>query len=730
MQFEETREWQIAADSPDTVTIEQQINIINQEITTAGTSTGIVLLSTSNYSGTVSYYFDVVAKVSSGSGTSTLTYDAGTGSVPSGGSTVSIGDITATSYTRYRSSSFSPSGDQNSYVSSLEGTGISVKAARIVIVQTDNLSITSTESQIEVGYSADVTDTSYTSTSDPKIYYYDSSKFDPAPTAYFEATMMNSNISGVSTSTPVTNCGDAVNVANGGPDWNTASFNCGSNEEKANVTCSGTGSDFLKATSFGFSIEAGSIEGIEVTVEGYSTKAAGGIADDYDIYIVKGDSIRTTSTDHAYITNWSQTETTWTYPETGGATDDWGVLEGWTDTDINDSGFGVAISVYDDGSKTPVAYIDNIQIKVYYTTLGGEATTSVRLWNNTDGAAVSNSEIATTTTSWSRIRSASSISLTNEKEYVVQIQTSDTDATASIASAKIILQQSTTSDYGIDALETVHQYVNRLATDDDSTYTSQEFFNQYSSSSWEGGSFAYYFESTIKTESGTGYSQLYNASDSDAIDDSELSTTSDVYVRARSGDLSSNGDWPTSTEKDLDTQIKNSGSATTSVSNSWLVIQASNLQAKDVTVSASGTQTASMDIPSADNYVGGLFVIKDTIWAQEMLKPLPLQSRAVWTLPTILIILSCIMTLILPRPTIAAVSSMMQEATTNMAQLILMGSAQPMAHPPLLKQSAFQQLLLFVYMLFWMWLTALVVAMIWRLRFPIHQLMLQLIAAQ
>src|SRR3989344_864799 len=85
----------------------------------------------------------------------------------------------------------------------------------------------------------------------------------------------------------------------------------------------------------------------------------------------------------------------------------------------------------------------------------------------------------------------------------------------------------------------------------------------------------------MRTTAGTGYSQLYNVTGSDAIDTattSEISTTAVSFARARSNDLSDNIDWPTATST-MDTQAKNSTTNTTEVSSSWLAIAVSNLTA-------------------------------------------------------------------------------------------------------------------------------------------------------
>lgn len=529
--------------------IEQQINIIDQVITSGGTDKGIVLISTGNYTG-ATYYFEVVAKVDSGSGSATLTYNAGTGQVPEGGSTIAISNITATSYTRYRSTNFSPTGSQNAYVSSLSGTGISVKAARIIILQSDPNLITKTETQIEVGNNANTTATTYTDLTDKKIYYYDSAKFNPTPAAsgaaYFEATIKNDNIATSSLTVGPSNCGAAANVDNaGGNAWGSTANACGSNDSRASVSVAGTAdTDYLKATTFGFNITAGStINGIEATVERSSSATQGKRADDALIYIVKGDVIQTSGNNKAAAGDWPTVagEAAATY---GGATDLWGVS--WTSSDINNSGFGVAVSAKEDGGKSVTAYIDNVTMKVYYTTPSGVATTSVQLWNKTDGTAVTDSEISAATTSWSRIRSGDiSANLTTGKEYVVQIKISDTSATARIANAKIILDQSNVG--GIDKLEMVHQYVNTRINVMETSWTNANFDNAYGyTNSWDGGNFDYYFEATMRGDGGVVFADLWSAAGQ--IASSEISTSTASYTRIRSSNTLSMPNSATTTD--------------------------------------------------------------------------------------------------------------------------------------------------------------------------------------
>ncbi len=567
--FQEIRQWQVAADSPDTITIEQQINIIDQEYSISASvflpvdsRLGLIKWDGTKYSDET-VYFEAVIKTDNPERDifAALFEDGETNPVTATGTVSHTGD---TNWTRERSVNPISLSDGTSYTVRIAGpdtdANFSIKAARLIIVQTDETSITSTQTQIEVGYNAITTDTSYTSTTDPKIYYYDSSKFDPAPTAYFEATIKNDNITGDATNTSPTNCGLAENVDTGGNDWNVASNGAcdATNDTYSTVTTAGTTpTDYLKITNFNFNIAPGStITGIVATIEANSTKVGGKLADDYNVYIVKGSTIRTDSTDMAYVDDWPTSDAVNTYPNGGATNNTWGVAEGWTSLDINNSGFGLAFEVYEADSKACVVSVDNITLKVYYTTPGGVATTSVRLWNKTDGQAVTGSEIATTTTSWSRIRSSAiaSANFPTEKEYLVQIQTSNADITARIANAKIILDQATGT--GIDKVEMVHQYVNTTIVTASSSYTGTDFDNQYNPDNWSVGSFNHYFEATLKNSPDTTYAQLYVTGYGPIIN-SEVSTTSGSYVRERSADLSKNGNWPSSTST-LDTQIKGS----------------------------------------------------------------------------------------------------------------------------------------------------------------------------
>ncbi|MFH1820411.1 MAG: hypothetical protein ABH805_00590 [Candidatus Nealsonbacteria bacterium] len=200
--FKEARNWQIASDAPGTRTIEQQINIIDQEYTTAvdtgeptDNSLGLIRWTGGSYAGSdTSVYFEAILKENNDTNTASSTLYTAAGA-PVAGSTITTG---SSAYTRVRSgdifSSLASGTDYTVRVSMETGsTGSAlIKAARLIVVQSTTTGfITDTETQVEVGNaSSTINVTTYTTTTDPKIYLYDSSKFTPTPSPiYFEATI-------------------------------------------------------------------------------------------------------------------------------------------------------------------------------------------------------------------------------------------------------------------------------------------------------------------------------------------------------------------------------------------------------------------------------------------------------------------------------------------------------------------------------------------------------------
>lgn len=120
----------------------------------------------------------------------------------------------------------------------------------------------------------------------------------------------------------------------------------------------GNYTDYLVATDFGFTIPTtATIAGILVEVE---CADPNGVTSDYSVRIVKGKSIG--SGERATGSLFPATDT---YISYGSSTDLWG--ESWIPDDINDGGFGIAISAErkNAGGSTD-GMIDDIRITVFY----------------------------------------------------------------------------------------------------------------------------------------------------------------------------------------------------------------------------------------------------------------------------------------------------------------------------------------------------------------------------
>lgn len=154
--------------------------------------------------------------------------------------------------------------------------------------------------------------------------------------------------------------------------WAFPSNSLSSNDSHAEIFGSIPQSNYLKVTGFGFSIPSGAtIDGIVVGIErkrsGYCS------ANDNTVKIVKGGTID--GTNKATATAYTTTDT---YEDHGSSSDLWGLT--WTDSDINSSTFGVAISCTLSPFKSgQYARIDHVRITVYYTSGGGGPTSTSAL---------------------------------------------------------------------------------------------------------------------------------------------------------------------------------------------------------------------------------------------------------------------------------------------------------------------------------------------------------------
>lgn len=219
---------------------------------------------------------------------------------------------------------------------------------------------------------------------------------------------------------------------------------------------------------------------------------------------------------------------------------------------------------------------------VAYASLSSSATCA---------STVSGSEVSVTGTTWGRARSSSILAnLTDDTDYWVCIHTTAAD-TGSIANAKLIFTQSNAT--AISAIETIQLYINHPSSDADSTYTSQDFLNQYDPANFVADREQYFYESTIQTTGGTAFTRLYNVTDTVNITNAERTSTATSYERVTSPDIS---DTLPVTAKTLDTELRNSATNTTTASSSWLRIHLQEDPSLTFTIAAVAADQVHNDI--------------------------------------------------------------------------------------------------------------------------------------
>ena len=424
---------------------------------------------------------------------------------------------------------------------------------------------------------------SYAQLNNPKVYYYDSSKFSPTPTTYFETT--------VKTQKPT--------IEQQIPIMTAASL------YTASITYVPTDNS-LGLVYWDADKYSGATVYLEIVYYeyGYSNPSialyteAGSLVTSFtpnlgDFANHRYRSSALTLTDNTtYTVRWKAANAD--HPHTLYAarfvviqTDNTKITDTETNIELGASTTTTSTSYVNltnkkvwgyDSSKftpSPTAYFEAVLANDT-----ADQTTYAALY--TDGAScasqVSGSEVSVTNTSYARVRSGS-ISLTTGTDYSVCIKAGAN--TAKMINAKVILNQ-TDSTNGVRDVELYQMQINGEATDADATYSSTVKYTGFNNGfyateiGFEGGTFNYFYETTMKTSAGTGYARLYNATSGSAVTGGEITTSSTSYSRVRSADITSNMPTTTSTyfiNQEMDTQIKNSGSDTTSVANSWIIIQ-------------------------------------------------------------------------------------------------------------------------------------------------------------
>ena len=122
----------------------------------------------------------------------------------------------------------------------------------------------------------------------------------------------------------------------------------------------GENSGYLKSSNYNLNVPTGStILGIELTIGRYSDFSIFDNIFDVTVSLLKYNNI--VGTNKANGTGWPNTETAITY---GGPTDLWGAT--WNSTEINSTDFGTVLQINNQHFIQYTAYVDYMQIKVYY----------------------------------------------------------------------------------------------------------------------------------------------------------------------------------------------------------------------------------------------------------------------------------------------------------------------------------------------------------------------------
>jgi hypothetical protein len=569
--------------------LEQQINIINQEYSTSSTdyvpednSLGLIHWDASAYTG-ATVYFEAVLRVNSTSSGS----NAIVALHKSNGDMLSSSEVqtNSTGYTRLRSETITLDDDTYYTVRLKQATDSQtafINSARLIIVQSDPTRITNTQTQIEIGNTEGSSNTSFTATREKKIYYYDSSKFSPAPTTYFEASFRPSypkleqqiNIINQEYSTSSTDYVPEDNSL-GLIHWDASAYTGATVYFEAVIrtssAISGRAAVVALHKSNGDVINSSEILGNST---GYTRVRSGAVTlddnTDYTIRIRHNTSGQTAFINAARLIIIQSDPTRITNTQTQievGANE---TIANTTYTQLTDK----KIYYYDSSrfSPAPTVYFE----ATISNTSASDTTWAALYINDTScNTLVAGSEVSVTGTSWVLARSGS-LTLNNETEYMVCARTSS-GGTSKVANAKIILSQQDIS--GVTHLETTHHHINWTKTINSAGATLEPFFNLYDVSNY--GVFPkVYFETTLKGVNNAV--QAYIEYSLLRIAESDVATSNTQYTRVRSSEISV---YLPSQPFDIYTRLQRSGTSsnTNSTSNSWIILQIENLPTNGAT---------------------------------------------------------------------------------------------------------------------------------------------------
>jgi hypothetical protein len=144
-----------------------------------------------------------------------------------------------------------------------------------------------------------------------------------------------------------------------GTPWSTPTNVLTSNDVRTSSSVSSSSTPTLQTLSYGFSIpDWAKLLGFELSVERQDSLNGGGVRD-LSVFLRKLAGIVGVNKATAVI--WTGADTVATY---GGPTDLWGAT--WSPADVNNGGFGSALTAQEIGVAPGTPAIDHIAITVYY----------------------------------------------------------------------------------------------------------------------------------------------------------------------------------------------------------------------------------------------------------------------------------------------------------------------------------------------------------------------------
>lgn len=258
-------------------TIRQEVNITTSYLYavsgSGATSSAEILIDPSKYSGTVTYYFEVVGSTTASTNSRAI--------LSNGTSTAYITSATmnGTGAARYRSSAFVPPQTPTEYIVSVDNAAVGkgITSARVVIIQSfagdANSDATSTQTMIEVGNEESYTSSATSTFASPKYWTYDSTKWDGTTTFYAEVTYANTTP--LATTTSIFNTAGTYNIVASSTNTDVAAWGGGGASFDGTTAGGGKGGGGGAFASSTLSLSPGGAYTITVGAGGAASAARG-----------------------------------------------------------------------------------------------------------------------------------------------------------------------------------------------------------------------------------------------------------------------------------------------------------------------------------------------------------------------------------------------------------------------------------------------------------------------